>query len=208
MKILFIVAPFPYPPDTGSRKLISDWLDAACRKHGVDLIAIDERGGTARAIPELPGVCSELLPVSVGKSIVARLTRFVASFGRGIPATSLVYVPCDVEQRVRKHVGAQSYDAAVLTENDVAGFATLLASSVPLVLFKHSVQAADARDARLRHGLGAPRWMLAEWIVRRFRLGRRGIDRLEGWPRVAKPPAYCFMRSTSPNSHKSALTRI
>ena len=122
----------PISPGHRLPKLISHWLDAACRKHGVDLIAIDERGGTARAIPELPGVCSELLPVSVGKSIVARLTRLVASFGRGIPATSLVYMPGDVEQRVRKHVGAQSYDAAVLTENDVAGFATLLAPSVPL----------------------------------------------------------------------------
>jgi len=42
MRILVIAAPFPYPPDTGSRNLIYHWLAAASKDNEVELMAIDE----------------------------------------------------------------------------------------------------------------------------------------------------------------------
>ncbi len=168
MIILFIAAPFPYPPDTGSRNLIFHWLDAACQKHEVHLIAIEESNGPERETPELPNLQIEVLHTPVGRSLPARFSRLAASAARGIPATSLVYMSRGVERRILERIQRHSYDAVVLTENVVAGFAPLLASRVPIILFKHSVQAVDARDTRKRYGLLHPRWLLAEWIVRRF----------------------------------------
>jgi glycosyltransferase involved in cell wall biosynthesis len=168
MTILFIAAPFPYPPDTGSRNLIFHWLDAACQKHEVHLIAIEEPNGAERDMPELPNLQIEVLHTPVGRSLPARFSRLAASAARGIPATSLVYMSRGVERRILERIQRHSYDAVVLTENVVAGFAPSLASRVPIILFKHSVQAVDARDARKRYGLLHPRWLLAEWIVRRF----------------------------------------
>ena len=168
MKILFIAAPFPYPPDTGSRNLIFHWLDAACRKHEVHLIAIEEPNGAQREIPELPNLHIEVLHAPVGRSLPARFSRLAASATCGIPATSLIYMSRGVERCILERIQRRPYDAVVLTENVVAGFASSLASRVPTVLFKHSVQAVDARDTRKRNGLLHPRWLLAEWIVRRF----------------------------------------
>jgi len=168
MRILFIAAPFPYPPDTGSRNLIFHWLDAACREHEVNLMAIEEPNGATRQIPELPNLKIEVLHAPVGRSFPARLSRFVTSAVRGIPATSLIFMPPSVERHILDRIQTRSYDAVVLTENVVAGFAPLLAAKVPTILFKHSVQAVDARDARKRYGMSHPRWLLAEWIVRRF----------------------------------------
>ena len=168
MRILFIAAPFPYPPNTGSRNLIFHWLDAACREHEVHLIAIEEPNDAKREIPELANLQMEILDAQVGRSLPARLSRFVTSATRSIPATSLIYMPRSIERRILERIEAHSYDALVLTENVVAGFAPLLAPKVPTILFKHSVQAVDARDTRKRHGRFHPRWLLAEWIVRRF----------------------------------------
>jgi len=168
MKLLFIAAPFPYPPDTGSRNLIFHWLDAACWEHEVHLIAIEESGGGIRKIPEQPNLQIEVLDAPVGRSFPARLSRFVTSAVHGIPATSLIFMPPSVERRILERIEAHSYDVAVLTENVVAGFAPLLAPRVPTLLFKHSVQAVDARDTRKRHGMFHPRWLLAEWIISRF----------------------------------------
>ena len=56
----------------------------------------------------------------------------------------------------------------VLAENVVAGYAPILSPFAPVVLLKPSVQAVDAREARRRSGMWHPRWMLEEWMAKRF----------------------------------------
>ena len=67
-----------------------------------------------------------------------------------------------------RRFGLEPADGGILTENVVAGYAPVLSPHAPVVLFKHSIQAVDARDARRRNGMRHPRWVLEEWMVRRF----------------------------------------
>ena len=168
MKVLFIAQPFPYPPNTGSRNLIYHWLEAASRAHDVHLLWIGDRAEGSNQIPELPGVsigCIQVLPT---QEISARIRRLAMAVVRGIPPTSLVGMSGATRGEILRKVRKGGYEVVVLTENVVAGYASLLAPLVPVVLFKHSVQAVDARDARRSFGMWHPRWILEEWMVRRF----------------------------------------
>jgi polysaccharide biosynthesis protein PslH len=168
MRVLFISQPFPYPPDTGSRNLIFHWLEAASRSHDVQLLWIGDPSEGRDHIPELPGVSIGCVKAIPAMEISARIRRLATAIVSGIPPTSLVGMNGEARREILRQVRAGRYDVVVLTENVVAGYAPLLAPSVPVVLFKHSVQAVDASDTRRSFGMWRPRWMLEEWIVRRF----------------------------------------
>lgn len=168
MKFLFVASPFPYPPDTGSRNLIYHWLEAASQKHAVDLHVIENVPSGKTEIPELPQIKTSVRTAPVPHSLPRRISRLLSSTVEGVPATSLVVMPAEMKREMLSLVHSGRYDAVVLTENVVAGYAPLFAPCVPVVLFKHSVQAVDARDARVRFGRSHPRWFLEEWIVERF----------------------------------------
>jgi glycosyltransferase involved in cell wall biosynthesis len=168
MKVLFIAQPFPYPPNTGSRNLIFHWLDAASRAHDVHLLWIgDPRDGEDR-ISELPGVRIDSITAIPDGGLFSRVRRLATAVVLGIPPTSLVGMTSAARREILRHVRTNHYDVIVLTENVVAGYAPILSSYAPVVLFKHSVQAVDAKDARRRSGMWHPRWMLEEWMVQRF----------------------------------------
>lgn len=168
MKLLYIADSLPYPPDTGSRNLIYHWLEAARRQHEVHLVVVGEVTDNKSEMPEFPNLRVEILPAVVGRTLPKRLFRLTTSAVFGIPATSLVCMPASTRECLRDMVEKGRYDAVVLTENVVAGYAQLLAPLAPVILFKHSVQAVDARDTRRRFGMYRPRWLLEEWIVKRF----------------------------------------
>ena len=168
MNLLFIATPFPYPPNTGSRNLIFHWLDAASSAHDVHLLWIGDPAVGRDNIPELPGVKIDCVAAVPATDIPARIRRLATAAAFGIPPTSLVGMTRPALSEVLRHVRAGSYDVVVLTENAVAGYAPTLSTFAPVVLFKHSVQAVDARDTRRRNGMWHPRWMLEEWMVTRF----------------------------------------
>lgn len=168
MRILVIAAPFPYPPDTGSRNLIYHWLAAASKGNEVELVAIDESANGTRIIPELPDLQIKVIPTEIGRRLPSRLARLSTCAFRGIPATSIIYMPPVALDYLLPKVREEHYNAVVLTENVVAGYASFLAKMVPVVLFKHSVQAVDALDYRKRYGMYHPRWILEELIVKRY----------------------------------------
>jgi polysaccharide biosynthesis protein PslH len=168
MRILVIAAPFPYPPDTGSRNLIYHWLAAVSKDNEVELMAIDESASGTKIIPELPDLQIKVIPTEIGRRLPSRLVRLSTCAFRGIPATCIIYMPPLALEYLFRKVREEHYDAVVLTENVVAGYATLLAKMVPVVLFKHSVHAVDALDSRKRHGMYHPRWILEEQIVKRY----------------------------------------
>lgn len=168
MKLLFISATFPYPLNTGSRNLIYHWIEAAHRKHEVHVLIVGDPDYARNKIPGLPNLRIEIFPIVIGRRLSDRLKRIIASAVMGIPATSLACMPPAARRRATELVRTGGYDAVVLPENVVAGYAPILAPMVPVVLFKHSVHVTDARDERRRLGLYHPRWLLEEWIVRRF----------------------------------------
>ena len=168
MKLLFIAQPFPYPPNTGSRNLIFHWLEAASRAHDVHLLWIGDPTEGKDRIPELPGVKIDSITAIPAMRLVARVRRLATALALGIPPTSLIGMTAPARSELLRRVRTGRYDVIVLTENVVAGYASILSAFAPVVLFKHSVQAVDARDARRHHGMWHPRWMLEEWMVHRF----------------------------------------
>lgn len=168
MKVLFIAQPFPYPPNTGSRNLVFHWLDAASRAHDVHLLWLGDPSEGKDRIPELPGVKIDAIKAVPAMELSARIRRLTAAIVLGIPPTSLVGMTEQARNEILGHVRTGHYDVAVLTENVVAGYAPLISGHTPVVMLKHSVQAVDARDARRRSGMWHPRWILEEWLVRRF----------------------------------------
>ena len=168
MKVLFIAQPFPYPPNTGSRNLVFHWLEAASRAHDVHLLWLGDPAEGKDRIPELPGVKIDAIRAVPAMELSARIRRLATAIVLGIPPTSLVGMNEQARSEILRHVRTGHYDVVVLTENVVAGYAPLISDHTPVVLLKHSVQAVDARDARRRSGTWHPRWMLEEWLVRRF----------------------------------------
>jgi glycosyltransferase involved in cell wall biosynthesis len=168
MRALFVAQPFPYPPNTGSRNLIFHWLDAASRAHDVHLLWIGDPAQGKERIPELPGVRIDSIAAVPAMELSKRIRRLATAVALGIPPTSLIGMTAEAQSKILGHVTAGGYDVVVLTENVVAGYAPILSAYAPVVLFKHSIQAVDARDARRRSGMWRPRWMLEEWIVKRF----------------------------------------
>jgi polysaccharide biosynthesis protein PslH len=168
VKILFIAQPFPYPPNTGSRNLVFHWLDAASRAHDVHLLWLGDPAEGKDRIPELPGVKIDAIRAVPAMELFARIRRLATAIVLGIPPTSLVGMTEQARSEILGHVRTGHYDVVVLTENVVAGYAPLISERAPVVLLKHSVQAVDARDGRRRSGMWHPRWMLEEWLVRRF----------------------------------------
>lgn len=168
MKVLFVAQPFPYPPTTGSRNLVFHWLDAASRAHDVHLLWLGDPADGKDRIPELPSLRIDSIKALPAMEVSARIRRLATAIVLGIPPTSLVGMTEQARSEILRHVRTGHYDVVVLTENVVAGYAPLVSGYAPVVLLKHSVQAVDARDARRRSGMWHPRWMLEEWLVRRF----------------------------------------
>jgi glycosyltransferase involved in cell wall biosynthesis len=168
MKVLFIAESFPYPPNTGSRNLIFHWLDAASRAHDVHLLWLGDPAEGRDRIAELPGVKIDAITAVPAIELSARIRRLATAIVLGIPPTSLVGMTEQARSEILGQFRTGHYDVVVLTENVVAGYAPLVSEHTPVVLLKHSVQAVDARDARRRSGMWHPRWILEEWLVRRF----------------------------------------
>lgn len=168
MKVLFLSQPFPYPPNTGSRNLIFHWLDAVSRVHDVHLLWIGNPTEGRDRIPELRSVRIDPIAAIPTSTTLARVQRLATAVALGIPPTSLIGMTTSAQREILRHVQATHYDVIVLTENVVAGYAPILYGCAPVVLFKHSVQAVDAMDTRRSFGIWHPRWMLEEWMVKRF----------------------------------------
>lgn len=168
MKALFIAQTFPYPSDTGSRNLIFHWLDATSRAHEVHLLWIGDFTQGKESIPGLPRVRVSCIEASPAMEMSARIRRLAEAVAVGIPPTSLAGMTRTARNEILRHVRADKPDLVVLAENVVAGYSPILAADAPVVLFKHSVQAVDARDERRRHGMWHPRWILEEWMASRF----------------------------------------
>jgi polysaccharide biosynthesis protein PslH len=168
MRSLFISCALPYPLDGGGQNLIYHWLEAASAAHNVDLLVIADQSIVHQVIPGLSRVRIHMSPPRASRSLLGRALRQSACLLRGTPATSFVLMPLAVQRYVSRLLDCERYDLVILTENDVAGFATLLRPTVPVVLLKHSVHAVDASDQRRRKGQRHPRWILEERVVRRF----------------------------------------
>ena len=168
MKVLFIAQGFPYPPDTGSRNHVFHWLDAVSRVHDVHLLWIGDPAQGKDRISELPGVRINCVRTAPSMGMSARIRRLAKAVAVGVPPTSLVWMTHETCSEVLQQLRKETYDVIVLAENVVAGYAPILSTFAPVVLLKPSVQAVDVREARRRSGMWHPRWMLEEWMARRF----------------------------------------
>lgn len=168
MRVLVVAQTFPCPPDTGSRNVVFHWLQALGEHHDVDLLSVDPSGvdpPQAAALPSIRVVDAGQAP---GMSLRARMTRIARSVMQGIPAASLAGMGQRAQEFAARIAAEAPYDVIVVPENAAAGFVPLLRGVAPILLYKHSVHAVDAREERLRRGAWHPRWLLEEWIVRRF----------------------------------------
>ncbi len=168
MKVLFISQVFPFPLDTGSRNHIYHWLKALSQKHSVDFMDLEATSSPRATIEGLPNVTVIPLGKLPGKRLKDRVLRLIRSVLTGTPATALVGVTETAKARIKAIRKTCPYGAIVLCESSSGVYAPMLRGVAPTILLKHSVHAVDAKEERKRRGAFSPRWIIEEWVVRRF----------------------------------------
>jgi glycosyltransferase involved in cell wall biosynthesis len=143
-------------------------LQGVSRTDQVDLLVAESVENCEGQMPGLVNVRYESLGATPLLGLKDRVARLAKSILHGIPATAMDGVAAVARALVAKRDLTALYDLIFLPDNASAGYALLLPKGTPVVLYKASVQAMDARDDRRRNGMFHPRWLLEEWIVRRF----------------------------------------
>jgi polysaccharide biosynthesis protein PslH len=168
MKILFVAQVLPYPLDAANRKHLYPWFKALARDHEVDLLLVEPSDARPKSIETLPNVRITCLGEPPRRALHQRLLRFARSLITATPATVLVAAPAAAKQWIEGARKKGEYGLAILFESGMGFYAELLRGYIPTIFIKPSVHAVDARQERERRGRYHPRWILEEWIIKRF----------------------------------------
>lgn len=165
MKILFVSAYLPYPPDSGGRIRTYHLLKWATEHHQVSLLSFYHHASELEHVPHLESMCQAVQVVPAPVLRVDPLSRLVRPF----------LAPCDIVMPRRSADLAAALEGCLskgdfdLVHFDDLGVASYvrLASSLPIVLSKHNL----------------------EWMIK-----RRTIDQKVGFSRE-KAVAYLEWRA-------------
>src|ERR671929_2281356 len=157
MRVLFLSAWFPYPPDNGSKLRIYNLLRGLANEHDLTLIAFAEQP-VMQPSAELNGVCKavHIVPRRAYKSTAARaLLGFLSPTPRVLVATHVQ----PMAERIRREINGSRYDLVIASEWAAAaywrafrGLPTIF-EDVELGVFAAKKACAPTRLHRLRHEL-------------------------------------------------------
>lgn len=159
MKILFVSAYTPYPPDTGGRIRSYYTLKWLAGRHEVHLLCFHHNPSDREALTHLQKLCREVesLPAPIwNPGPLSRLRRALFSpmdivMPRSSPA---------MEEALRVKLSAEGFDLVHFDDMGTASYARL-AEGFPTVLSKHNIEWV-ARCRALAEGRGATRAALRQ----------------------------------------------
>ncbi len=156
MRILFLSAWFPHPPDNGSKLRISHLLAGLAEKHQVDLVAFCDRVDWQEGAHVLRRYCTDIRVVP-WKPFSPYSARALLGFFSPMPRSLVDTYSSQMAQVIREQVRKHPYDLVIASEITMAVYQETFASR-PAILEGMELGALST-DA----GRGA-------WNLRRLRL--------------------------------------
>ena len=161
MRILFVSAWFPSPPDNGSRIRAYNLMKALSRKHEVFLISLMQEDSRRENAEKLRDIC-EVVSLHESRWFSPKGIKSVLGFFSSRPRSAVCTYDRAVYQAVREAIGRLSPDVLVVSTLGVVEYVGK-DCGVPMVLDEHNCEYAVLRRAadrmpgklkRLRYALG------------------------------------------------------
>lgn len=171
MRVLFVSAWFPYPPDNGSRIRVYNLIKALSRRHEVHLVSLLQSDSTPENAEKMREVC-QVVSLHESRWFSPDGARSLKGFLSSRPRSAVCTYDVTVRDAVRSAVDRLSPDVIVASTLGVVEYVSRN-SAIPMVLEEHNCEyavlrraAARAPDAlkRIRYGLGWRKF--ARWEAR------------------------------------------
>lgn len=168
MKILFLSAWFPYPPDNGSRIRVYNLMKALAREHKVYLISLLQDDSRRENADKLSDIC-EVVSLHESRWFSPRGVKSVLGFFSSRPRSAVSTYDRAVHQAVRNAIVSISPDLIAVSTLGVAEYVDR-GCGVPMVLDEHNCEYAVLRRSadrtpgklkQLRYALGWKKY--ARW---------------------------------------------
>lgn len=161
MRILFISAWYPYPPDNGSKIRVYHLLQELARHHQITLLSFLPTAAETRFIPRLQEFCTTVRVVQrdpFQRDRMKAILGFLSPRPRSVVST---YSP-EMAQSVRKTVRRESFDIVIASTTATAAYA-LQVSGVPKVLEEHNFMTRLMWEQY--HAQRSPLKQLQRWLT-------------------------------------------
>jgi len=166
VRILFLSAWFPYPPDNGSRLRISNLLAGLAEKHQVDLVTFCDRADWQKGAKILHRHCSTIRVVP-WKPFRPDSPRALVGFLSLTPRSLLYTHSPQMEQAIREELQRQRYDLVIASEITMAVYWQVF-TPVPAILDDLELGALAVKPGPRSMNLHRLRRMLTWTKARRY----------------------------------------
>jgi glycosyltransferase involved in cell wall biosynthesis len=158
MKILFLSAWFPYPPNNGSKLRIFNILQGLSQQHDVSLLCFVDQNGANLNTPQLGRLCQDIqaLPRSwFNPRSYKAILGFLSRTPRSVVDTFSPQMAEDIENRLSE----DGYDFVIASEAAMASYAPYfdqtpaIVEDIEIGVIYEQYARAETAWLRFRHGL-------------------------------------------------------
>lgn len=110
MRILFLTARFPYPPDRGDRLRAYHFIERLSRQHHIHLISFISQQFEIEYIKEIKPFCEDIQTILLPK--YRSILHVGTNFWKPLPLQAIYYLSRDMKQLVRTNLHKIKFDLA------------------------------------------------------------------------------------------------
>lgn len=166
MRLLFLSAWFPHPPDNGSKLRISHLLAGLAEKHQVDLISFCDRADWQEGAHALRRCCADIRVVP-WKPFSPHSARALLGFFSGTPRSLLTMHSPQMARTIREQIRKRPYDMVIASEITMAAYRKAFAP-LPAILEDLELGALAAAAGQGAWNLRRMRRRLTWFKLRRY----------------------------------------
>jgi sugar transferase (PEP-CTERM/EpsH1 system associated) len=167
MRILFLSAWFPYPPDNGSKIRVFNLLKELSKGHEITLLAFTRDPEAKKYIPALKEYCKNVRTV-VARPFLPWELRSLLGFFSARPRSFVATYSHEMERLVEEETSSNDYDVLVASTLGTAEYA-LGVGGIPRVLEEHNLTSSIIwQKYRMAKGFMRLRYWLTWLKFRRF----------------------------------------
>ena len=168
MRVLSITPQLPWPPDSGGRAAVHQWLRWIGRRHEVTLLSFALEPPAAEARVALEGICARVEVVA--RRLRSPLSAALGSLRSGEPHTLVPFVSAEMGRRVAELADPGRIDLVQVEMVHMARYEAALPVGLPRILRTHNVESAilERYAAHRRNPLVAAYAALQSRRLRRY----------------------------------------